>query len=157
MATVLPLNLLIVVFLRVLSYLQHFFFFSLMIFSLLPHLLSAPVLMIPHPFSFQIERRPSQLQLIDSRRVALEQLISDLSCFSNWDRENMFVFKVSNTQLLHLSTRHNLPHSYDVFFENILLKPSSLLNILGVSFSPDLSWKDHIISLSKQTLRGWVF
>ena len=30
------------------------------------------------------------------------------------------------------------------------LKPSFLLNILGVSFSCDLSWKDHIISLSKQ-------
>src|ERR1044072_923693 len=153
MATVLPLNLLIVVFLRVLSYLQHFFFFSLMIFSLLPHLLSTPVLMIPPLFSFQIERRPSQQQLIDSRRVALEQVTSDLS----WDRENMVVFNVSNTQFLHLSTRHNLPHSYDVFFENTLLKPESLLNILGVSFSPDLSWKDHIISLSKQTLRGCVF
>src|SRR6201990_569484 len=150
MATVLPLNLLIVVFLRVLSYLQHFFFFSLMIFSLLPHLLSAPVLMTPHPFSFQIERRLSQLQLIDWRRVALEQLISDLSCILNWDRENMVVFKVSNTQFLHLSTRHNLPHSYDVFFENTLLKPSSLLNILGVYFSHDLSWKDHITSLSIQ-------
>ena len=30
------------------------------------------------------------------------------------------------------------------------IKPSSLLNILGVSFSRDLSWKDHITSLSKQ-------
>src|ERR1700755_781593 len=147
MATVLPLNLLIVVFLRVLSYLQHFFFFSLRIFSLLPHLLSAPELMTPPPFSFQIERRPSQEQLIDSRRVALEQLTSDLSCISNWDRENMVVFNVSNTQFLHLSTRH----SYDVFFENTLLKPSSLLNILDVSFSHDLSCKDHNISLSKQT------
>src|ERR1044072_1621450 len=35
-------------------------------------------------FSFQYERRPSQQQLIDSRRMALEQLTSDLSRISNW-------------------------------------------------------------------------
>ncbi|KAL7630252.1 UNVERIFIED_CONTAM: hypothetical protein RMT77_019605 [Armadillidium vulgare] len=62
----------------------------------------------------------------------------------------MVVFNASKTQFLHLSTRHNLPHNYDIFFENTQLKPSSVLNILGVSFSRDLSWKDHITSLSKQ-------
>src|ERR1700755_1876895 len=30
------------------------------------------------------------------------------------------------------------------------LKRSSVLNIIGASFSRDLSWKDHITSLSKQ-------
>ncbi|KAL7645480.1 UNVERIFIED_CONTAM: hypothetical protein RMT77_003866 [Armadillidium vulgare] len=59
------------------------------------------------------------------------------------------VFNASKTQFLHLSTRHNLPPNY-IFFENTQLKPSSLLNILGVSFSRDVSWKDHITSLSKQ-------
>ena len=34
--------------------------------------------------------------------------------------------------------------------KTLRLKPSSVLNILGVSFSRDLSWKDHITSLSKQ-------
>ena len=62
----------------------------------------------------------------------------------------MVVFNASKTQFLHLSTRHNLPHNYDIFFENTQLKPSSVRNILGVSFSRDLSWKDHITSLSKQ-------
>src|ERR1044072_3127835 len=101
-------------------------------------------------YSFQFVRRPSQHQMIDSRRMALEQLTSDLSRISNWGRENMVVFNASKTQFLHLSTRHNLPHNYDIFFENTQLKPSSVLNILGVSFSRDLSWKDHITSLSKQ-------
>src|ERR1700755_775199 len=82
--------------------------------------------------------------------MALEQLTSDLSRISNWGRENMVVFNASKTQFLHLSTRHNLPHNYDSFFENTQLKPSSLLKIVFVSFSYDLSWKDHIISLSKQ-------
>src|ERR1700755_191224 len=41
------LNLLIVVFLRVLSYPQHFFYFSLMTFFLILHHLSTPKLIIP--------------------------------------------------------------------------------------------------------------
>src|ERR1700755_3563894 len=45
---------------------------------------------------------------------------------------------------------NNLQYNYDIFFENTQLKPSSVFNILGVSFSRDLSWKDHITSLSKQ-------
>ena len=69
-------------------------------------------------YSFQFERRPFQQQLIDSRRMALEQLTSDLSCILNLGRENMVVFNASKTQFLHLSTRHNLPHNYDIFFEN---------------------------------------
>src|ERR1044072_3783018 len=82
--------------------------------------------------------------------MALEQLTSDLSLISNWGRGNMVAFNASKTQFLHHSTRHNLPHNYDIFFENTQLKPSSLLNILGVSFSRDLSWKHHITSLLKQ-------
>ncbi|KAL7640936.1 UNVERIFIED_CONTAM: hypothetical protein RMT77_008073 [Armadillidium vulgare] len=62
----------------------------------------------------------------------------------------MVVFNATKTQFLHLSTRHNLPRNYDIFFENTQLRPSSVLNILGVSFSRDLSWTDHITSLSKQ-------
>src|ERR1044072_5212304 len=61
----------------------------------------------------------------------------------------MVFFNASKTQFLHLYTQHNLPHNY-IFFENTKLKPSSVLNILGVSFSRDLPWEDHIISLSKQ-------
>ncbi|KAL7630118.1 UNVERIFIED_CONTAM: hypothetical protein RMT77_019747 [Armadillidium vulgare] len=101
-------------------------------------------------YSFQFERQPSQQQLQDARKVALEQLTSDLFRISNWGRENMVVFNASKNPILHLSTRHNLTHNYDIFFENIQLRPSSVLNILGVSFSRDLSWKDHITSLSKQ-------
>ena len=46
-------------------------------------------------------------------------------------------------------TRNSNLHLF-VFFENKQLTPSSVLNILGEFFSRDLSWKDHITSLSKQ-------
>src|ERR1700755_2622378 len=65
----------------------------------------------------------------------------------------MVVFNATKTQFLHLSTRYSLPHNYDIFFESAQLRPSSVLNILGVSFSRDCSWKDHITSLSKQASR----
>ena len=35
-------------------------------------------------YSFQFEKLPSQQQLLDARKVALEQLTSDLSGISNW-------------------------------------------------------------------------
>ena len=108
-------------------------------------------------YSFQFERRPSQQQLIDSRRMALEQLTSDLSRISNWGRENMVVFNASKTQFLHLSTRHNLPHNYDIFFENTQLKPSSVLNILGVSFLMIFLGKITLLLFLNKLLRGWVF
>ncbi|KAL7646526.1 UNVERIFIED_CONTAM: hypothetical protein RMT77_001777 [Armadillidium vulgare] len=66
----------------------------------------------------------------------------------------MVVFNASKTQLLHLSSQHNLPHNYDIFFENTQLKPSSVLNILAESFSHDLSWRDHFTPLSKQASKG---
>src|ERR1044072_6590550 len=62
----------------------------------------------------------------------------------------MVVLNVTKTKFLHLSTRLNLPHNYDIFFENTQLKPSSVLNILGVSFSRDLSSEDHITCITKQ-------
>src|ERR1700755_3502152 len=108
------------------------------------------MLMTPPFITPFILKGSSQQQLLDARRVALEQLTSDLSRISNWGRENMVIFNASKIQFLYLSTRHNLPHNYNIFFENTQLKPSTVLNILGVYFSRDLSWKYHITSLSKQ-------
>ena len=101
-------------------------------------------------YSFSFARVPTQKQVEDARKVALEQLTSDLSLISDWGKKNLVVFNASKTQFLHLTTRHNLPHDYQIYFEDTKLEPSSVLNILGVSFSRDLSWKDHITSLSKQ-------
>lgn len=52
-------------------------------------------------------------------------------------------------QFLHLSTCSSLPQVYPHFFDNKQLNPPSSFNILGFTFSPNLSWKDHISSLDK--------
>src|ERR1051325_9142464 len=76
-----------------------------MTFYLLLHLLFTPIPMTPPCIFLSILKAPQQ-QLIDARRVALEQLTFDLSRISNWGRENMVLFNASKTQFLHLSIFH---------------------------------------------------
>ena len=57
------------------------------------------------------------------------------------------LFNASKTQFLHLSTRHNLPNNYPLFFKDIQLSPSAL-NIIDLYFTCNLNWKLHI-SLAK--------
>ena len=54
---------------------------------------------------------------------------------------------------MHISTRSNLPAQYPLFFDDTQLSPSPSLNILGISFSRDLNFKDHIISLAKSSCK----
>ncbi len=84
-----------------------------------------------------------------TRLEAAERLTSDLALISDWGRRNLVSFNASKTHFLHLSTRHNLPNSYPLFFNNTQLSPSSTLNILGLSFTQNLNWKLHISSLTK--------
>ena len=100
-------------------------------------------------FSTSFPRQQSQQELHDSRRDATERLTSDLSIISEWGRANLVLFNASKTQFLHLSTRHNLPDNYPLFFNDTQLSPSSTLNILGLSFTKNLNWKFHISTLAK--------
>ena len=100
-------------------------------------------------FSTSFPRRPTQQELNTSRLDATERLTSDLSVISDWGRANLVLFNASKTQFLHLSTRHNLPDNYPLFFNNTQLTPSSTLDILGLSFTKSLNWKSHISSLAK--------
>ncbi|MPC20432.1 hypothetical protein E2C01_013375 [Portunus trituberculatus] len=70
---------------------------------------------------------------------------------SNCNRENLVVFNASKTQFLHLSTRHNLPDNYPLFFSDTQLFSSSTLNILCLSFTHNSNRKLHNSSLAKTT------
>ncbi|MPC41575.1 hypothetical protein E2C01_035174 [Portunus trituberculatus] len=56
-----------------------------------------------------------------------ERLTSDLSKIYDWSRANLVVSNASKTQFLHLSTRHNLPDNYRLFFNDIQLSSSTPL------------------------------
>jgi len=69
----------------------------------------------------------------------------------------MIVFQcLKNSISASLSTRHNLPHNYDIF-ENTQLKPLSLLNILGFFFLVIFLGKVTLLLFLNKLLRGWVF
>ncbi|XP_050710739.1 uncharacterized protein LOC126995293 [Eriocheir sinensis] len=100
-------------------------------------------------YSTSFNRRPTLQELNDSRLEAAEHLASDLTIISDWGKKNLVSFNASKIQFLHLSTRHNLPNNYPLFFDNTQLSPSSTLNILGLSLTQNLNWKLHISSLTK--------
>ena len=100
-------------------------------------------------FSTSFNRRPTQQELDASRRDATDRLTSDLSLISEWGRANLVLFNASKTQFLQLSTRHNLPDNYPLFFNDTQLSLSPTLDILGLSFTKNLNWKSHISSLAK--------
>ncbi len=93
--------------------------------------------------------RPTLQDLQDSRQEAAERLTSDLALISDWGRMNLVSFNALKTQLLHLSTRHNPPNFYPLFFDNTQLSPSSTQNILGISYAQNLNCKLHISCLTK--------
>lgn len=100
-----------------------FFFFS--IFSLMIPLLLSLI------NSSNLES--TQQQLVDSRMVALDQLISEFSCISN--------------QLLHCLLNN--------FFIYMNVIPHNSSSVLNNSVSHDLNYKDHVYYLSfKTTSKG---
>ena len=100
-------------------------------------------------FSISYNRHPTQQELNDSKRDAIGRLTSDLSLVSDWDRANLVLFNASKTQFLQLSTWHNLPDNYPLFFNDTQLPFSSTLNTLGLSFTKNLNWQFHISTLAK--------
>ncbi len=95
-------------------------------------------------FSTSSDRKPTLQELQDSRMKAAERLTSDLAIIFDWGGRNLESFNASKTQFLHLSTRHNLPNSCPLFFDN----KQVTLNILGLSNTQNLKWKLYI-SLTK--------
>ncbi|MPC51106.1 hypothetical protein E2C01_044945 [Portunus trituberculatus] len=102
----------------------------------------------------EYRKRQPTLQEVRSCRDTTDCLTSNLPKISDQDRENLVEFKASKTQFLHLSTRHNLPDNYSLFFNNTQLSPSSTLNILHLSFAHNLNWKLHISSHTKTAIKS---
>ena len=91
-------------------------------------------------FSTSYNRCPLQQELSDSSRDAIGRLTSDLLLVSDWGIANLVRFNASKTQFLQLSTRHNLPDKYLLFFNDTQIPVSFTLNTLGLSFTKNLHW-----------------
>ena len=99
--------------------------------------------------SIRFLQRPSQQELQHARDEAVAHLISDLDHISDWGMRNLVTFNASKTQFFHLTTRSFRQLDYPLEFDHSPLSPSPSLNILGITFSRDLNWKEHITSLAK--------
>ncbi len=108
-------------------------------------------------FSTSFDRGPTLQDLQDSRLEAAEHLTSDLAIISDWGRRNLVSFNASKTRFLNLSTRHNLPNSYPLFFNDTQLLPSSTLNILALPFTLILSGNFTSNLSLTQLSRSWAF
>ena len=105
-------------------------------------------------FSTSYNRRPTQQELNDSRRDAIGRLISDLSLVFDWGRANLDLFNTSKPQFLQLSTRHNFPHNYPLFFNDTQLILFPTLNTLSLPFTKNLNWQFHISTLAKSASKN---
>ena len=105
-------------------------------------------------FSTSYNRRPTQQKLSDSRWDVIGCLPFDLSLVSDWDRANLVLFNAAKTKFLQLSTRHNLPDNYPLFFNDTQFPLSSTLNTLDLSFTKNLNWQFHISTHAKSASKN---
>src|SRR6201990_2691117 len=140
----LPPFLSIVVFLRVLFYLQLYSYFSLMIFSTALLTLFTVILMTQLYFLLLISNLLPLLLLIFN----FDSILANLDWISWWGHSNLVKFKSLKTQLLHISLSKT-PPNFPILFDGSPVSPVNNINILGLNINNKLSWKPHITMVAK--------
>ena len=77
------------------------------------------------------------------------QLQDDLDQLQEWEREWQMSFNPDKCEVLHLTNKRK-PVNFTYSIHNTPLKPTDAAKYLGVSITPDLSWKTHIDNISKK-------
>ena len=96
--------------------------------------------------SFQCQ--PSSNARSQSRLAMSSTINSDLQSISEWGTHNLVKFNTSKTQLLTISLS-NTPSNYPIIFEDSEIPSLNSVNILGLQISSSLSWRDHIVQITK--------
>ena len=98
--------------------------------------------------SSNFNSQPSSATRSNSRTELSTTINSDLRRVSDWGDRNLVKFNASKTQFLpiSLSANSSLP---SIIFEDNSIEPLSSINILGVQISSNLSWRNHIIQITK--------
>jgi hypothetical protein len=92
---------------------------------------------------------PNKNSLIASRNNMVQSLSSDLRSIGVWGALNLVNFNTSKTQLSVISLKHS-NFEPRVTFDNDPLTTCNSLNILGLNFNSDLSWREYILELAKR-------
>ena len=106
-----------------------------------------------HKSSFQCH--PSSNAYPQSHLAMSSTINSDLQSISEWGTRNLGKFSTSVAQLLTISL-FNTPSNYPVVFDDSEIPPLNSFNILGLQISSSLSWRDHIVQITKsQPQKNW--
>ena len=98
--------------------------------------------------STTFSKYPLPVQVNESRQAMVDSLNDDMARISQWGLANSVRFNSSKTQSITFSLKKP-PLKPDIMFEGELLTPSDRVNLLGLSFTEDLSWKSHIATLAR--------
>ena len=98
--------------------------------------------------SSHFNSQPSSATRSNSRTAMSTTINSDLRRVSDWGSKNLVKFNASKTQFLPISLSANCSFP-SIIFEDNSIEPLSSINILGVQISSNLSWRNHIIQITK--------
>ena len=78
------------------------------------------------------------------------KLDTDLETVNHWARKWKVNFNPSKTEVIFIG---NCPEGFQINFNNTLIKPSSTHKHLGITFSSNGKWSDHIDNICKSALK----
>ena len=78
------------------------------------------------------------------------KLDTDLETVNHWARKWKVNFNPSKTEVIFIG---NCPEGFQINFNNTLIKPSSTHKHLGITFSSNVKWSDHIDNICKSALK----
>jgi hypothetical protein len=111
-----------------------------------------------HNSSTYESQTASSNSLNTNRASSAASLNSDLDAIVNWGSTNLVSFNHSKTQSLLISNKRNLTVP-SISMSGSNLTQSNSISMLGIVVTSDLSWKSHIVSISKRAARklGFLF
>jgi hypothetical protein len=98
--------------------------------------------------STSFPRAPSNIDRNLTRHNVSQSISNDLSLIHQWGIANHVSFNSTKTQLLPISMA-NVPPLFQVNFMGTPLPPSDDINLLGLSFNREMSWRSHISDLTR--------
>ncbi len=85
--------------------------------------------------------------IVEDPISAANSLNSDLTNISDWSRQWLVNFNPAKTECLLISRKVNPPNHPPLFFNNVKVANVDNHTHLGVTFTKDLSWHTHILSV----------
>ncbi|MCG8048301.1 MAG: reverse transcriptase family protein [Candidatus Thiodiazotropha endolucinida] len=90
--------------------------------------------------------------IVENPQAAANLINSSLSTVHVWSRQWLVDFNAAKTETMVASRKRNKPNHPDLIMNNIILQEVEHHKHLGITFSADLTWHNHIIEV---TTKGW--